>query len=212
MTFFPANRIAIALAALSLFATGCHNDPPPPPPQVAPVPTVTANVNDEQSCRLFVQNFYDWYFNELNHPQKQPASTQKGAPVLDEVQRLRPELLSTELHLMLREDAAASAKSPDDIVGLDFDPYINAQDWDQKYQLGDAKQQDGHCRVTLWDHEPGKSHKAVEPELVPANGNWLFVNFHYFNDKNGPDGDLIRVLNALKQERDHPTPTPSPKK
>jgi hypothetical protein len=34
---------------------------------------------------------------------------------------------------MLKEDLAESAKVPDEIVGLDFDPYINGQETPTRY-------------------------------------------------------------------------------
>lgn len=69
---------------------------------------------DAAQAGAFVQSFYDWYV--------------KAEIDSDAALKKKPAYFSPELTKALKADAVAAAKSPGDIVGLDFDPFLNAQD------------------------------------------------------------------------------------
>src|SRR5512146_990329 len=72
----------------------------------------------EDGCagaRAFVQEFYDWYVTILER---------RDAPAWQITHRERGRSFSPLLAKALDEDEAAAAKSPDEIVGLDFDPFL----------------------------------------------------------------------------------------
>jgi hypothetical protein len=155
--------------------------------------------NQEKSCRESVQNFYDWYFDRLNHKSKK----QSNASAFDDVLRLKPEVLTARLRHMLKEDSDAASKNPGEIVGLDFDPYINAQDWDGKYSVQSATVKGSNCRASAWGMDGGAKKEIVVPELELTGGKWVFANFHYPGQSNPRDENLIDLLIGLRDDRKH---------
>jgi hypothetical protein len=98
----------------------------------------------------------------------------------------------------LHADAAAAAKAPGEIVGLDFDPFTDSQDPWPKYVVGRVTKGQGTWRVTLHGVENDRPHDAPDltAELVREGGRWRFVNFRY------PDGsDLLSILKKLARVR-----------
>src|ERR1044071_9727129 len=77
---------------------------------------------EEAACRRFVGEFYAWYIAHSKHQ----------VPLDLALKRKRANF-SAELVRRLNEDRAASAKSPGEIVGLEFDPVLNSQDLAEKY-------------------------------------------------------------------------------
>jgi len=159
-----------------------------------------AGNESEKSCRQFVQGFYDWYFDLLNTETKR----QTGGPIDYEALRLKPQFFTPELRQMLQEDAKAAAKNPGYIMGLDFDPFINAQDWEGKYQVNNVAVKDTACRANVWGTDGGTKLEIVDPELRMSNGQWTFVNFHY-PDSTGKDEDLVAILTSLRSDREATT-------
>ena len=82
----------------------------------------------QKSCKTYVQSFYAWYTSK--------AAQQKESSDWDRVLKSKRFTLSPELRRGLKEDADASAKSTDGIVGLDFDPFLDAQDEAERYVTG----------------------------------------------------------------------------
>src|SRR5437588_560107 len=82
----------------------------------------------EKSCRRFVQSFYDWYVTE--------ALKDNGGPASDFALRHRGSVFDPELLQQLKEDSEAQAKAKGEIVGLDFDPFLNSQDPGEQYVAG----------------------------------------------------------------------------
>lgn len=154
----------------------------------------------EKSCREFVQSFYDGYFDRLNRGMKKP--TEGSAE--DEVLHRRPTILSARLARLLKEDADAAAKNPGYIVGLDFDPYINAQDWDGTYHVESVSLKGATCRAVVSGTDSGAKREIVDPELNFSNGKWVFANFHYPGSTNPSDENLIDQLLMLRNDRNHP--------
>lgn len=164
-------------------------------PESKPTPTET---NSERSCHQFVQDFYNWYFDHLD---ARPGS-ESGAFSSDEVLRSRPQLLSPQLLKLLKEDAAAQARNPDYIVGLDADPFLNAQDWDGKYTVKKVTVKENHCRAEVWGTDAGVQKDVVEPELESNGSTWVFTNFHDSADLDPQDREnLISQLILLRDQR-----------
>ena len=135
-------------------------------------------------ARTFVENFY-------RHPLTE-----------ERVLAAKPALLTPALQRELKEDYDASAKSPDEIVGLDFDPFLNTQDPCERYEVGKVTMHGAdHASVEIYSVCEGK--RSAKPDVIAdvvlANGVWQFENFEY------PDSheSLRSVLKKLKQERPH---------
>ncbi len=154
--------------------------------------------DQEKSCAKFVQDFYSWYAATMNRSAKEgPKSNADGEIQKRENQEFSPELLRD-----LKIDSEAAAKVPEEIVGLDFDPVLNAQDVAQRYVVGKINKKNSSLWVEVYGYWNGK--KGARPDVVPElalnNGKWTFVNFHY-SQKAGQNDDLLSVLKALRKER-----------
>jgi hypothetical protein len=101
---------------------------------------------------------------------------------------------------------AASAKSPDEIVGLDFDPFLNAQDKAERYVVGNVSLKQDRYLAEVYGLWSGKKNKTpdVIPELMFQGGRWTFLNFHYVYTEEGKAprrDDLLNLLKGLRKER-----------
>ena len=168
-------RTALILFALSLLSAS----------------TVWADEAAQKRASDFVQKFYDWYVPIAHKSGDDPSSDRaiaKHGAVFD------PPLLRA-----LKIDAEAQSKSPD-IVGLDFDPFLNAQDFDDKYVVGNVTENGGVYLVSVYGVRNGKRHAKpdVVAELKPVKGSFQFTNFRY-----GADGDLLGILKSLADDRAH---------
>jgi hypothetical protein len=112
---------------------------------------------------------------------------------------------------MLHDDAAAASKNPGEIVGLDFDPFINAQDWEGKYWVKSVNVKDGTCHASVWGLDAGKKVDIVHPELKMISNNWVFVDFFYPESMGRADASLMGILTDLRYERG-PTTNEKPHK
>jgi hypothetical protein len=166
---------------------------------IATVLTLTAipsaQAQSALSAKGFVQSFYTWYIPQMT----------KNVPVPSDQRILkeRASSFSPTLLAMLKEDLAASAKVPDEIVGLDFDPYINGQDTPTRYLAGKVIPKDKCYWVEVFDVSSGKKGKspAVTPEVKFVKGKWIFTNFHYGKTNIPENENLISILKALKASR-----------
>ena len=142
----------------------------------------------------FVQKFYAWYVPIALKPLKEASSNVAIAK--------RGSLFDPPLLKALKEDAEAARNSPGDIVGLDFDPFLNAQDPSRKYVAGEVSESGGLYLVNVYAVSKGKreTKPSVVAEVKPANGSFVFANFGY-----GTDGDLVGILKGLADDRAHPS-------
>jgi len=140
----------------------------------------------------FVQRFYDWY-TPLAHKSGQSPSwivalNTHGAE------------FDPRLSRALRKDAEVQQRVPDDIVGLDFDPFLSGQDPEDKYAAGEPTESGGVYLVSVYGVRNGK--QAAKPDVVaelkPAKGSFQLTNFRY-----GADGDLLGILKLLSDQRAH---------
>lgn len=150
----------------------------------------------EQPCRAFVQSFYDWYIGHLNAQKGKQASVGSTYDVV----RLRPQLLTPDLRRMLTEDFRSQRHS-EEVTGLDFDPFLNAQDWEGKYTVENVTLSDDRCRASVWGTDGGKRREIVDPEAVLMGGRWVFVNFHYPGAASHDEENLVDLLKLLKRQR-----------
>lgn len=149
----------------------------------------------QKRAAVFVKKFYDWYVPialkpDLKEDSSNVAIAKRGA------------LFDPPLLKALQDDAEAQAKTPDDIVGLDFDPFLNSQDPDDKYVVAGVTEKDGLYLVDVYGLRKGKREKTVSvtAELRPAKDSFVFTNFRY-----GEDGNLVDVLKSLADDRAHPS-------
>ncbi len=155
-----------------------------------------------RSVRDFVSEFYSWYVPEAVKKHKGPA--------WDLVLKYKGHTFSAELFRALRDDSRAQARVQGEIVGLDFDPFLNTQDPCESYELGNITRKDHHYRIDLYSVCSGKRSErpSVICEVARTNGNWVFVNFLYENMmKEYPNSaNLLATLKLLQEERKHNSP------
>jgi hypothetical protein len=152
---------------------------------------------DEPSCRDFVQQFYDWYVSRV----ELHLRSRLAGPPSNDVLRFRPQALSAELLQLLKDDIAAQAKVKDELVGLDFDPFLNSQDVISKFEVASVRVKDGRCNAVVNGIEGGKKQELVMPELTASGGTWVFINFHYGKSEFSQDENLLSTLKQLRDER-----------
>ncbi len=138
----------------------------------------------------FVQGFYEWYLAAQEH-----GSTEQLLHRKELVATLSPELLRG-----LSDDFAAQASDTSgDIVGLDYDPFLAAQDPCDRYVVAGVTRVADRYRVAV--RGVGGCEKDTRPdvyaEVVPRGTGWVVVNFRYPRDSS----DLITELSRLKAER-----------
>ena len=123
------------------------------------------------SARRTVDDFYSWYAPI----QKQTSSANMRAI------RDRPSLFSPELVTALRVDSVASAASPGEVVGLDGDPFLNAQDACDRYASAGVVETGGRFLVQVLGSGGCLAHTTadVTVEVTPTRGNLVFTNFIY---------------------------------
>ncbi len=151
------------------------------------------------SLRAFVQDFYNWYVPKALGDNPFPAS--------EFVLKYRKSALSPELFRALKEDSEAQAKSSD-IVGLDWDPFLDSQDPCERYVAGGSTQKGNEYSVKVYAACSGKEgdQPVVIAELVQDGGQWRFINFLYPDQmEHFPESaDLLSNLKMLKDEREKP--------
>src|SRR5436853_3910886 len=93
------------------------------------LPAQTQIGKENETVLRVVRDFYAWYL---------PATPGANARGLGLVLKSRVSLFTEELFRALKQDFDASAKNPDEIVGLDFDPFLATQDPCERYEVGAA--------------------------------------------------------------------------
>lgn len=150
-----------------------------------------------QAAQAFVQGFYDWYVETSKRSHDQWP--------MDAALKSRRWPMSEAIIAGLKADEAAAAKDPDEVVGIDFDPFLNAQDECFPYKAGQATQNGDRFEVQVFDSktacpgDPNPQLPTVIVQVEPHKGSWIFTDFIY---PGPPQQDLLGVLKALKEERD----------
>ena len=140
--------------------------------------------SDHASARAFVEGFYRWYV-------PQALGDSASAAWVLALER-RPTAFDGDLARLLRAESAAQARCAE-LVGIDFDPFLDTQDPADAYVVGEISRQGRHYWAPIFALQSGKrSDKPdVRVELSEHNGRWFFVHFHY------PDGtNLLKLLRS----------------
>lgn len=144
-----------------------------------------------ESAQHFVQRFYDWYLPYARDPN--PGG---GWGV---VLRDTTFAYDTGLLAALKMDHHAQARA-DDIVGLDFDPFLASQDPCERYEARGEEKHGDRFEVSVYAVCDGRNSDtaAVVAEVAEHGGQWAFVNFRY------PRGqeDLVQVLRNFRKNRE----------
>jgi hypothetical protein len=148
-----------------------------------------------QSVKKFVQGFYDWYVSK--------AVGSSSGPAWSTAVKVKKICFTPELVRKLREDSDAQSKADGEIVGLDFDPFLNGQDPGKHYSVGKVVPKSDSYLVEIHRVSSGKPEEKITviAEVAGKNGQWEFVNFIYPNGHN-----LLGVLKVLKDDRDKSKP------
>lgn len=160
-----------------------------------------------KACESFVQDFYDWYIPEMTN--------NVPAPVSERVLKVKARSFSAELIRMLKADLEESKKVPDEIVGLDFDPFVNSQETPNHFVTGKCtvtpSAAGNKYQVEVFDttdfanrkNLTGKKKLApqVTPELMYKSGQWYFTNFLYPSAKIKGNESLLSILKILQDNR-----------
>lgn len=146
--------------------------------------------NAKDAVRKVVQSFYIWYAPIARQDHKGPAFLI--------ALKQKPHLFSPELSQALFADARAQSIAKGEIVGINWDPFLNTQDPCSHYKIGEVKLNGGTFSVTIYASEPGDNalQAVVVAELMYSNSQWVFFNFR-FND----GSDLLGILNSLEKDR-----------
>lgn len=156
-------------------------------------PQTESNQEVSESARRFVQQFYSWYVPR--------ARANSPGPAWDLALKHKSSEFAPELARALKEDSEAQAKVQGEIVGLDFDPFLSAQDPCERYEAGRIVLKGAGYWVDIYGVCSGKRHEKADvvAELIQKDNHWLFVNFHYPKDRN-----LLAVLKSLREGREKP--------
>lgn len=155
--------------------------------------------NDKESARAFVQKFYDWYSALSNA--EMPGKRHQLSPE-QVLMRQRKKYFDDRLGNALRQYYAKPLK--DDDLGLDFDPFLNAQDTGPTYHACHVVQHGNKYTVELRDLKKGKPEKDLAyadlllmVELKKDNDHWVFTNFLY--PMKAGDSSLLDLLKEQKK-------------
>ncbi len=147
------------------------------------------------SARAFVSSFYNWYAPLALQDHAEPTW---HIPLREKKTEFDPTLVR-----LLQADVAAQSKC-EDLVGLDFDPFLNSQDPSEKYEVGDIKQQGDMFTADIFSVQAGERNR--KPDVIASfkkrGDGWLFLNFYYSNG-----GDLMAILKAPKLPCSSPRPS-----
>lgn len=140
-----------------------------------------------------VQEFYSWYV---------PMAAKTPSAWMHAV-RQRPASFAPAIVRALRADSVAAAAHPSEIVGLDGDPFLNAQDPCDRY---DAVKTTTRGRVHLVEVlGTGGCVAHTKPDVVVevgrSGGRWVFLNFRYVD----PNDNLLDLLKRLRSSNGKPS-------
>jgi hypothetical protein len=148
----------------------------------------------------FVRQFYAWYV-----PRTQ---SENSIPAYEFALQHKKAVFTPILYSALKDDFEAAAKVSDEIVGLDFDPFLNTQEPCERYTVGKTIRNGDSYWVEVYGICAGKKNGKpdVWPEVVHVNGHWLFANFHYEHQAGEypNSADLLGILKLLREDREKP--------
>lgn len=151
---------------------------------------------ETEACRKFAQDFYNWYIP--------PGHKDNDVKDMDQALLKRKGLFSESLYRALKADSEAASKVKDEIVGLDFDPFLNAQDFADKYIVREVKPKGTGYLVSIYGVNQGKVNAKpdLQAELQPLKkAGFVFVNFHYGKTSIAENENLLSILKVLANDR-----------
>lgn len=146
-----------------------------------------------QAVRMFVQSFYDSYTVLA-------TGTHESSP-LEMILAKRASVLAPELFRALKADVDAQRKVPDDVVGLDFDPFLNTQEEAGHYTVERITEGRGVYMAEIRARDSSGKQPEVIAEVAQQGGKLVFVDFLYPGQ-----GDLLGVLRTLAKQREQASP------
>ena len=159
-------------------------------------------VNEKENARVFVQQFYDWYNKLYNGGVSGTGNVSTDVYTI----KHRPQYFDTRLLGKFNEYYAAEPKNADEIVGLDFDPILGAQDDGFDYKTGAVKQLGNKFFVDIHCGLQGKTRDSIlatpthiVAEVTKNRGEWQFANFLY-PPPEGNGNNLVALLEQCKLE------------
>ena len=160
-------------------------------PQVHVASKVQTKTQPSAAVKDFAQGFYSWYVPE--------ALKTEEAPAWNVALKYKRDVFSATLFQALKEDSDAQAKASGEIVGLDFDPFLNTQDPCDGYVVGTVTSQGAGYRIDVYGVCSGKRDERpdVVAEVARQGGSWVFTNFLY----PAIHTDLLGTLKTLREER-----------
>jgi hypothetical protein len=143
--------------------------------------------SESDSCRKFVQEFYDWY---LKH-----SGTNLDRTVIDE----RADLFAPKLLALLKKDV--EYKAPELDLAFDESYFTLTQENADSYMVGTPTQIGSIYRVPVYGVREGtkSSEPEVWAEVQREKGNWQFINFIDLIE--GTPQNLVSDLRRLQVER-----------
>ncbi len=188
-------RASATIAAVAaLLAAGCRKAPHGAPAGKAAAPTAMeasfgslARDSVAQDAAAFVQAFYEWYAEHHNR--------------FEDAVRLRSDVFTPELLRALRADLAASSRAKDDVVGLDWDPFMGGQEPCVPMRVDVVTRRADTLFVAMrgqcTDIPPRAAPDAV-PGLVRGARGWAIADIRHGGDL----GSLRQDLAELAAQRD----------
>ena len=154
---------------------------------VAPACAQAPQRSTADSVQRVVQEFYSWYVPR--------AVSGSVAPAWMDAVRQRPASFAPAIVAALRRDSVLSASNPNEVVGLDGDPFLNAQDFCDRYVARRAVPKARRFLVEVIGEGRCASHSEADVvvEVARVGRTWRFENFRYLD----PPDDLLSLLKRL---------------
>jgi hypothetical protein len=185
-----SGRLLVSVLLAGLLAPGCKRTPaanarsgPAPADPTLGTPATDAAA---RSATQYAQAFYDWY---------RVRGDKYESAIRDSPSAFEPVLLGA-----MRADLDAQSHSPDEVVGLDWDPLLATQDPCDPYRVqGTTRRGDTilvSMKGTCADRAP-QAGPDVIAEIGRLGDRWVFLDFRHAGDP----GSLRQDLTRLREER-----------
>jgi hypothetical protein len=155
--------------------------------------SANAPTPEQREAMQFAERLLERYLGDLDQTEEKP----EGWSPLQEIERdLAPELAAA-----LKADREASMAGGEENVGLDFDPFVNAQDVCAPYHARGATPFEGKLDVVIFNG-CGWGHPFV-PDVIYVlerrDGRWVLADIRY---PGGPT--LLQILAFYAEQRKQP--------
>jgi hypothetical protein len=162
---------------------------------LARITSAQAQATSSSQAIAFVQSFYDWYLPIVSN--FNPHEDVSNVAI-----RRRPELFGQTLLRALQSDAAAQAKSPEYLVGLDYDPFV-ATNGDPAPHFKAIRATGPLVTVVGYDEQLSKPLVTLNIEVRCKANHCVILNIHYPAHDGIPKSDLLSILRELHLSTKH---------